>query len=97
MWIIGIIAFIICIAIVVEFSARCPNCKKFSAMEDVDKEIIKTEQISKLEELKIRDKSGNIIGSQEHRIYGEKVTYEITRQCKYCGYTEKRIEYKEIY
>ncbi len=99
MWIfiLIVIAIVVLIVVAVEFSSRCPNCKKFGAMEQIDKAIVATEEISKIEELKIRDKQGNEIGTQEQRIYGTKITYEITRRCKFCGYTEKYNTTEEKY
>ncbi len=91
MWIfiLSIVTIVVLIIVASLFSSRCPNCKKFNALEQIDKTIVATEEISKIEELKIRDKQGNEIGTQEQRKYGTKVTYEITRRCKFCGYIDK--------
>ena len=91
MWIaiIVIVATVILIIVGAVSSTQCPNCKKFYAMEQIDKTIIATEEISKIEELKIRDKQGKEIGTQEQRRYGTKITDQITRCCKFCGYIEK--------
>lgn len=91
MWIaiIVIVATVILIIVGAVSSTQCPNCKKFYAMEQIDKTIIATEEISKIEELKIRDKQGKEIGTQEQRRYGTKITYQITRCCKFCGHIEK--------
>ena len=91
MWIaiIAIVATVILIIVGAVSSTQCQNCKKFNAMEQIDKTIVATEEISKIEELKIRDKQGKEIGTQEQRRYGTKITYEITRRCQFCGYIEK--------
>ena len=79
------------------FDGRCPSCKQPNAMEKKEEKLISQESISKIEELKRKDKNGNVIGTKETRVYGVRKKYQVTRECRHCGYTDTVTETKDIY
>lgn len=98
-WIIvGIIVISVILKVIAVYvQSVCEKCKKGWALSECEKVETKRERISKLEEHQIRDKNGQITGTREERVYGEKIHYEITYQCKYCGYKCKKNTYEEKY
>lgn len=92
-----IVSIIVCVIIANIQQKKCPHCKMRNALEETDRQCIKTEKVSKIEELKRRDKNGNVIGTRESRVYGTRQTYQITYVCKFCHNTCVRSETKDIY
>lgn len=94
-----ILVFLIAIIIIIMMAirqARCPIRKKI-AFEEIDKQLIKEESVSKIEELKRRDKNGNVIGTRESRVYGTRKTYRTTYRCKNCNNITVKVETEDIY
>lgn len=77
--------------------APCENCKKRTKRIIVSSEVIKEEKVSKIEELKRRDKNGQVIGTRESRIYGVRQTLNVTYRCPECDYVFTKVETKDIY
>ena len=84
------VAFIIFLAfLIIYFSLgamyKCPTCKKRFALKRIEKELDRSERISILQEVKTRNRNGNVVGTQEQYIPGTRRTYEIHYVCKNCG------------
>lgn len=65
--------------------SKCPSCKKRFCIKKTGKEVVNKEQISVLAETKTRNVYGEVIGTQEQYIPGERVTYRVNKVCKKCG------------
>ena len=88
----GIFALIF-FSIVRFFSAigsACPVCRKWSAMREVDKEIIdeKASNIRVSNKIKV----GDVTGYSHQRVPATIYTYKITYRCRFCGH--ESVEYK---
>lgn len=70
---------------------RCPACKKIDALM-ITRKLINEENISIKVQLENRNNSGKIVGHSEQYIPGVRKTYEITYECKFCGYINKELE-----
>ena len=70
---------------------RCPACKKIDALM-ITRKLINEEDISIKVQLENRNNSGEIVGHSEQYIPGVRKTYEITYECKFCGYINKELE-----
>ena len=70
---------------------RCPACKKINALM-ITRKLINEEDISIKVQLENRNNSGEIVGHSEQYIPGVRKTYEITYECKFCGYINKELE-----
>lgn len=70
---------------------RCPACKKIDALM-ITRKLINEENISIKVQLENRNNSGEIVGHSERYIPGVRKTYEITYECKFCGYINKELE-----
>lgn len=70
---------------------RCPACKKIDALM-ITRKLINEEDISIKVQLENRNNSGEIEGHSEQYIPGVRKTYEITYECKFCGYINKELE-----
>ena len=66
---------------------KCPSCNKRFCLKKTGEEVIKRENISVLVETKTKNRNGDVIGSQEQYVPGERVTYRINKVCKKCGKT----------
>ena len=64
---------------------KCPTCKKRFALKRIGKELASSERISILQEVKTRNRNGNVVGTQEQYIPGTRRIYEIHYVCKNCG------------
>lgn len=92
--IIGAFAFIMAI---VAKQSQCMNCNKKFALEELEKTELSREKCSKIEELKTRNKNGDVTGTRQVRRYGEKIKYQVTYKCKYCNHKTTKIEDREQY
>lgn len=70
---------------------RCPACKKIDALM-ITRKLINEEDISIKVQLENKNNSGEIAGHSEQYIPGVRKTYEITYECKFCGYINKELE-----
>lgn len=70
---------------------RCPACRKIDALM-ITRKLINEENISIKVQLENRNNSGEIVGHSEQYIPGVRKTYEITYECKFCGYINKELE-----
>jgi len=78
---------------------RCENCKKLFALNQTNRMIVKTEEISILVELEDRGARGDVTGTHQQYIPGTRTTYQDTYQCKFCGCSlvrEKQVDTKNI-
>ena len=64
---------------------KCPSCNKRFCLEETGEEVIKRENVSVLVKTNTRNRNGDIIGSQEQYVPGERITYRINKICKKCG------------
>lgn len=88
----GCIAVILLSAILCHrWGARCPACKRWGAMKLVQTALFKQEDISIRMELEQRNLSGQVTGTHDQYIPGQRHTYGDTYRCKYCGNRETRM------
>ena len=85
---ISFIIIVVVLVIVAIFSTRCPKCKKFFAMKEIERNLISEEKISKMENHKTYNKKGEVTGSHDVRVYGTRKTYDVKYVCKKCGDTK---------
>lgn len=64
---------------------KCPSCNKRFCLKKTGEEVEKRENVSVLIETNTKNRNGNIIGSQEQYVPGERITYRINKVCKKCG------------
>ena len=64
---------------------KCPSCKKRFCLKKDGEEIIDRQNVSVLVETNEKDRNGNVIGSQEQYVPGERITYRAYKICKKCG------------
>ena len=64
---------------------KCPSCKKNFCLKKVGTEIIGKEDVSVLVETNTKNRNGDVIGTQEQYVPGERVTYCVNYVCKKCG------------
>lgn len=102
--IIAFICFVIAIIVIVVFaigsaigsaidSKVCPHCKKGRTLVQMSEKILSKEPVSKVEKQSVRDKAGNVVGTYEQRVYGERQTIEYTYKCSNCGELCKKEEH----
>lgn len=77
------------------WKAKCPVCKRWSALKLMKTGILKQEDISVLVELKHRDLNREVTGTHEQYIPGKRKTYQDTYKCKYCGNLETHTRIKD--
>ena len=66
---------------------RCPNCKKWFALEFIDEESIGEENVSVKVETKTKNVNGEVTGTQEQYVPGKRITFQRNYVCKKCGET----------
>lgn len=64
---------------------KCPSCNKRFCLKKTGEEVAKRENVSVLVETNTRNKNGDVIGSQEQYVPGERITYRVNKICKKCG------------
>lgn len=64
---------------------KCPNCNKRFCLKKTGEEVIEKEQVSVLVNTNTRNRNGEVTGTQEQYVPGEKITYRINKVCKKCG------------
>ncbi|MBQ9119528.1 MAG: hypothetical protein IJY09_05670 [Lachnospiraceae bacterium] len=64
---------------------KCPACNKRFCLKKEGKEVAGRESVSVLVKANTRNRDGEVIGTQEQYIPGERVTYKITYICRKCG------------
>lgn len=64
---------------------KCPSCKKRFCLKKTGEEVANRENVSVLVETNTRNRNGDVIGSQEQYVPGERITYRINKVCKKCG------------
>ncbi len=64
---------------------KCPSCNKRFCLKKEGKEIIGRESVSVLVETNTRNRAGEVTGTQEQYVPGERTTYQINYVCKKCG------------
>ena len=70
------------------FNAQCDACKKFGTLEYLKTEVESTDQISIRMELEDKNWKGDVIGTHDQYIPGQRTTYIDTYRCKHCGHYE---------
>lgn len=78
------------------YLGKCNSCGKMFAMRKRDTKLTKKEDISILVELKEKDAGGNVTGTKEEYIPGERRFYKTTYVCKYCHYKSAKTKTKDI-
>lgn len=74
---------------------RCPDCKKWYCLKMDGEKLIKCEDIQILAEVKIKDKWGHVIGTQEQYVPGTRKTYHKNYTCRKCGAVSFRTYLKD--
>jgi len=64
---------------------KCPSCGKRFCLKKEGKEVVGRENVSVLMEVKTRNSAGEVTGSQEQYVPGERTTYQVNYVCKKCG------------
>ena len=64
---------------------KCPTCKKRFVLKRIEENLVSSERISILQEVKTRNRNGNVVGTQEQYIPGTRRIYAIHYVCKNCG------------
>lgn len=67
------------------YNLRCPNCKKWGAMQLSNTKITKKEDVYVPIETQSRNLRGEVYGTQEQYVPGQRTTYRDFYKCKYCG------------
>ncbi len=83
---------VIAVAIAID-SKKCPHCKKCGTLVRMNETILSKEPVSKVEKQSVKDKAGNVVGTYEQRVYGERQTIEYTYKCSNCGELCKKEKY----
>ncbi len=73
---------------------KCTSCNKIFAMKLIEKKLTQTEDIKVLEVLTEPNLKGEIQTKMERFVPGERKTYELTYQCRFCGEQHIRILHK---
>lgn len=64
---------------------KCPSCNKRYCLKKEGKEVVGREAVSVLVETNTRNRAGEVTGTQEQYVPGERTTYQINYVCKKCG------------
>ena len=71
---------------------HCNKCGCVTLVQ-MSKTILSKEPVSKVEKQSVRDKAGNVVGTYEQRVYGERQTIEYIYKCSNCGKLCKKEEH----
>ena len=66
---------------------KCPSCHKPFCLKKTGEEIVSREDISVLVNTNTRNRNGEVVGSQDQYVPGERITYRVNKICKKCGET----------
>ena len=66
---------------------RCPSCKKPFCLKTTGEEVVSKENVSVLVNTNTRNRKGEVVGSQEQYVPGDRITYRVNKVCKKCGKT----------
>lgn len=64
---------------------KCPSCHKRFCLKKEGTDILDKEPTSKLVETKIKNNQGDVIGTNEQYISGQRITYQANYVCTKCG------------
>lgn len=64
---------------------KCPSCNKRFCLKKESKEVVGKEAVSVLVQTNTRNRNGEVTGSQEQYVPGERITYRINYVCRKCG------------
>lgn len=64
---------------------KCPSCNKPFCLQKTGEEIVSKENVSVLVNTNTRNRNGEVVGSQEQYVPGERITYRVSKVCKKCG------------
>lgn len=64
---------------------KCPSCNRRFCLKKTGQEVVKRENIYVSVETNTRNRDGEVIGSQEQYVPGERITYRVNKVCKKCG------------
>lgn len=64
---------------------RCPSCNKPFCLKKTGEEVVSKENVSVLVNTNTRNRKGEVVGSQEQYVPGERITYRVNKVCKKCG------------
>lgn len=73
---------------------KCINCHRIFAMKLIGKKLTQTEDVKVLEVLTQPNLKGEIEAKVERFVPGERKTYELTYQCRFCGAQHSKVLYK---
>jgi hypothetical protein len=66
---------------------KCPSCKKPFCLRKDSIDVINKEPVTVVVEAKTKNIDGDVIGTQEQYVPGERTTYRQNYTCKKCGET----------
>ena len=72
------------------WNLKCPACRRWGALQLVQTDILKKENISVLMELEHRNLNRQVIGTHDQYVAGKRTRYQDTYKCKHCGNLGKR-------
>lgn len=64
---------------------KCPSCKKLFGLQEENTEVVNKEKVSVPVQTKMRNNNGEVFGTQEQYVPGERITYRVNYKCKECG------------
>ena len=75
---------------------ECPSCYKHFCLKKIGQKVIGKESVSVLVETNIRDRDGNVTGTKEQYVPGERITYQSNYICKKCGEGCHKTFFKDV-
>lgn len=84
----GIVVDIFLWIICYNYSIRCTSCKKWGAMQEINRELVDERASSMKKTSTVKDKRGNAIFTYDNYVHATTYTYHIHRRCKYCQHED---------
>ncbi len=75
---------------------RCKSCKKWFAMKETEKNLVGKEDIQVFERLTQPHVKGAVEKMVDRFVPGERLFYEVTYRCRFCGAEEKESVFKDV-
>lgn len=60
-------------------------------MKKTGEEVVSKENVSVLVNTNTRNRKGEVVGSQEQYVPGERITYRVNKVCKKCGKSVEKV------
>ncbi len=86
----GVAIYLLCVYLFKQVKDKCPGCKKFGALKEVERECI--EKIKSNIKKTATTRYKNHTRTREYIVPATVYKYEVTKKCKNCGHIVKLIE-----